>query len=421
LILGGLNNLDKVTVSQLCQQIEFTINQGFSGSVTLIAELSNFGNAEARAYQRKGHLYFELVELNNGKKFSISGTIWNGSKQKIYTKCETAGIKLKDGDKVAVHGKVNFYAPSSSISFTIFDIDPSVTLGEKERLKKETITRLKKEGLFDLQKKLRIPFIPLKIALITADNSSAYNDFMNRFNDNRYAFKITLFPATMQGDKTEETVVSALKKANGIQPDIIVLTRGGGASVHLSDFDNYNIAKIIAGNSIPVLTAIGHTENISVSDMVSNSFYKTPSAVAEFIYNIVKNFYNEIQGLKVQLRSSVERYLLDMTNRFKLNHQKVISVGQGFVRGEKNNILMKAREMKSGVLQYLKDRVSKINQNRKLVKLLEPENVLKRGFTLITNEDNKIISSVTDIKEGMKIHTKMKDGSFLSKVEKIKL
>ena len=225
--------------------------------------------AKLNFYPYSGHCYPDLVEKQNNKVVAqIRSTIWSGTFDAITKKFRQAtGENLSEGMTVLFLVRV-VYHEQHGLSLNILDVEPSFTLGEMAREKQQAIQRLKKEGLFDLNKQLAFPLLPKNIAVISVETSKGYHDFLNILQNNRYGyhFEQTLFPALLQGEGAVKSIVQQLKAIAHYTGrfDVVVIIRGGGGDVGLSAYNNYTLAKEVAGFPLPVITGIGHATNETV-------------------------------------------------------------------------------------------------------------------------------------------------------------
>ena len=234
----------------------------------VVAEFSDFA-------LRGGHCYCELVDKDpqtDAIRAKIRGIIWSSQYPKILDKfLRGTGEQLRSGIKVLLRLSVNFHE-QFGISLIISDIDPSYTLGDMERRRREILERLKREGVINDNRELAMPMVPQRIAIISAAGAAGYGDFINQLNNNKSGiiFYTALFEARMQGRDTAPTVVEALNRINRHADcfDCVVIIRGGGSTSDLSSFDDYNLAYAVTQCQLPVITGIGHERDNTVIDVI---------------------------------------------------------------------------------------------------------------------------------------------------------
>lgn len=278
------------TLLQVTQKIQSVVNQVFKTGFWVKAEMNKLN-----FYAHSGHAFPELVEKTNGKVVAeMRSTIWKSDFSRINQQfLNTLNESLKDGITVLLFANIEFH-PTYGLTLKISDIDPSFTLGELEKEKLENIQRLKKEGLFNLNKTRHLPLVPKRIAIISVETSKGYSDFMKVIQKNQwnYQFFTVLFPAILQGDNAAPTIINQLNKIKKVirHFDVVAIIRGGGGEVGLSCYNNYELSKNIAEFPIPVFSGIGHSTNETVAEMVSYRNAITPTELADFLIQEFHNF-----------------------------------------------------------------------------------------------------------------------------------
>ena len=282
-------------LSSITKAIENLIAIHASGYYWVKAEI-----VKLNYYKQSGHCYPDLVEKVDGKIVAeIRGNIWKDDFIEINKKFkEVLNEELGDEMTVVCRAKVK-YSSVYGLSLNIIDISPEYTMGELAKQKMETIRRLKTEGLFTLNQTKLLPVLPKTIAVISVESSKGYQDFINVIDKNNwaYAFHIKLFPAILQGTKSVITITEQLKVISKYAHifDAVTIIRGGGGDVGLSSFDSYDLAKEVANFPIPVLSGIGHSTNLTVTEMVSHKHFITPTKMAEFLIQKFHNFSVPLQ------------------------------------------------------------------------------------------------------------------------------
>ncbi len=392
-----------------------------------------------------GHCYLELVQKNeddSGLLTKSRATIWNGVFRQIKPKFEKeTGQRLSAGMNILVKVRVEYHQ-LYGLSLNILDIDPTYTMGDMERRRREILLRLSSEGVIDLNKELIIPMVPNRVAVISSANAAGYGDFMDQLNSNSYNFffETHLFQAVMQGEKAEESIIAALDSIalNYNFWDVVVIIRGGGATSELSCFDSYNLAVNVANFPIPIITGIGHERDDTVIDVVSNTRVKTPTAAAELLIGKMLKSTNLLYEFSGRLKESMFNVMDTEKRRIELLSQKIPSLFKVIKIGQEKRIdsmreaisrAVRAR-YSDGIYRcqsieiYLNNIVKKIFLSEKhRIELLEkdidaasPEIILKRGYTL-TLKEGKIISSSLNLLTGDSITTMFADGKIESSVK----
>lgn len=429
--------IDAYSLSELNSAIKETIETTFPETVWVVAEIS-----ECRAH-KKGHCYLELVEKRGEMLVAqIKANIWAYTYRSLSQKFEKATEEtLKAGMQVLLSVDVTFHEVYG-LSLNIKDIDPTYSLGEMARKKRETIEKLKKEGLIDLNKQLPLPLVPQRIAVISSSSAAGYGDFVNHLERNPYGYKVhhTLYQAIMQGAETEESILVALEliRDRAGDYDAIAVIRGGGSKIDLSCFDSYRLAAEVAGFCLPVITGIGHERDDTVVDLVAHTRLKTPTAVAEFLISGMREFEERLlEGQRRLTRLAGEmireeghrlRYLAQhishqSTKRFHDEHRRLHMTIHNLRLGSGNVIHDNMKRLSLGITRlgactksYLQEQGSRLQAMGQALRLLDPVNILKRGYS-ITYFRGKAVTDAKVVKEGDIIITKLYDGSIKSTVE----
>ena len=238
----------------------------------------------------RGHCYMELVQkdmFSNTPVAKASAKCWKSKWMYVRPKFEQiTGQYLHTGMKVMLKVYADFHE-AYGFSWIVTDINPEYTLGDMAKKRMQIIEQLKQEGVFDLQKELEIPMFAQRVAVISSQNAAGFGDFTRQLTDNSYGFKfqVELFPAIMQGEGIEGSVIAALDAINERldEFDVVVIIRGGGATSDMSGFDTLALAENVANFPLPIITGIGHDRDESVLDMISHTKVKTPTAAAALL------------------------------------------------------------------------------------------------------------------------------------------
>ncbi len=420
------------TLLQVTKNIQNVVNQVFKSGFWVKAEINKLN-----FYTHSGHCFPELVEKTNGKVVAeMRSTIWNSDVLRINENfIKTLGEPLKDGITVLLYAMVDFH-PTFGLTLKISDIDPSFTLGELEREKQESIQRLKSEGIFSLNKSKHLPLLPKRIAIISVETSKGYSDFMQVIQRNQwgYTFETMLFPAILQGDNAAPTIIAQLQRIQKVihHFDVVAIIRGGGGDVGLSCYNHYQLSKEIALFPIPVFSGIGHSTNETVSEMVSYRNAITPTELADFLIQEFHNFWVPVQKSQEKILKH-SREVLQNSRKQLSNEVNFLKAHLKLQLQSNRNILdLKSQNLKSVSLENLSNhrktidtvlqpnliRAAKmslknsfifIEGQEKVVNLLNPLNLLKRGYSL-TMVDGKIVKSIDQIQKGQVIQTQLVDG-----------
>ncbi len=435
-----MQNNTPITLSQFQQMLGQTVrmNPNLQG-VWVVAELSDVRIAG-------GHCYMELIE-KDATGVTVAKTramIWSGTlstlRRKFY---HVTGKDISTGMKVMVKGSANHHN-LYGLSFTISDIDPSYTIGDLERLRREILERLMREGVLNLNKELPFPPMPQKIAVISSGGAAGYGDFINQLAGNAEGFKFypMLFPAIMQGDRTAPSVIAALDKIELAIDfwDCVVIIRGGGSTTDLNGFDDYELAKKVATYPLPVIVGIGHERDRNVLDEIACVRCKTPTAVASALCDRLRVSYSRVvdsvrriakysgdslkgeQHRLVNIESSVPAIartrLLQASKRLDgTAHQLERAVSKRFSVEDRNISLLKMRY--ANALKSITEKpMLRLKNIENMLRVLSPSNTLKRGYS-ITRINGKAVRDAAKLENGALIETYLSEGSIISEVKGI--
>ena len=430
---------DKQALSlvELNQRIRMTLEQAFPDTYWVRAEMS-----DVRENGASGHCYLEFIEKDprSGQLLAkVRGAIWAKTFRllKPYFEMET-GQRFVSGLKVLVRVTVDFHE-LYGLSLTVVDIDPAYTLGDMARKRLEIIRQLQEEGVFELNKELPLPLLPRRIALISSPTAAGYEDFMNQLTHNRagYPFYVKLFPALMQGERTEESVIAALDRIYAHQElfDVVALLRGGGATSDLNSFDSYLLAANCAQFPLPILTGIGHERDDTVVDLVAHTRLKTPTAVAEFLIARMDQAAQTVEELQQTMTQSASVRLLQEKQRLQsyatrlpalvgqrmernrtLLHQlgaKLPTMAQGFVERKRAMVDRLAMQLRNATTTHLAEKQRFLQLQEQFVRMASPDYILRRGYSL-TLREGKIIKRAEELHVGEELTTRFMDGEVKS-------
>lgn len=390
----------------------------------------------------RGHCYMELVQkdmFSNTPVAKASAKCWKSKWMYVRPKFEQiTGQYLHTGMKVMLKVYADFHE-AYGFSWIVTDINPEYTLGDMAKKRMKIIEQLKQEGVFDLQKELEIPMFAQRVAVISSQNAAGFGDFTRQLTDNSYGFKfqVELFPAIMQGEGIEGSVIAALDAINERldEFDVVVIIRGGGATSDMSGFDTLALAENVANFPLPIITGIGHDRDESVLDMISHTKVKTPTAAAallvehlEVVWQMLMEAENElvtvaqhrIENEKQRLSHIAEKIPV-LFSLVKTHYENVLdkllmtisSMINEKVSSEKHNVLLMEEKIKPLVdvrLQREKHHLMMLEQR---VKALDPEILLKRGYS-ITLCKGKVVVDASMLKSGDEVETKVRKGTFKS-------
>ncbi len=432
--------MEYLSLLELNEQIGSVLKKGLEPSYWIIAEIG-----EMRVTQ-KGHCYLEMVEKEDDRILAkMRATIWSFTYRNLSAWFQRfTGEGLRQGLKILFNATVEFHEVYG-LSLNIKDIDARYTLGERAKKRNETVARLKEDGVYDMNKELPLPLAPQHIAVISSPTAAGYGDFMNQLENNiyGYSFHIRLFDALMQGDQAEKSIIDAMHRVFDRigEFDLLVIIRGGGASLDLDCYDSYELSSHIAQFPIPVITGIGHERDETVADEVAHTRLKTPTAVAEFLISGLRAFEDRLDlqmenisqyvGAFLQETSyTLEHYsrelyrnadnLLHANEKNLVHWQHLLTLRSTQCMERKKTEIDKLEELiKSLPGKILNMETERLLQKERTLKILDPEQVLKRGYT-ITTVNGTLLKNIPAPEKGSELVTVSTGRTVVSEIKNVK-
>jgi exodeoxyribonuclease VII large subunit len=452
--------IEKLSLTELQLIIRDSLYTALPGFYWVMAEISEIKENYA------GHCYLELIEKHTEEenvRARVRGIIWSKRYRFLKPLFENVtGESLRDGIKVLIRAKIEYHEVYG-LSLVINDIDPAFTLGEMALKRQQIIRKLESEGVISMNRELEFPILPKRIAIISSKNAAGYSDFIKHLTENSrgYVFNTALFESVMQGQETEISVISALNRISEYVDlfDVVVIIRGGGSQSDLSWFDNYNLAYHITQFPLPVITGIGHEKDMSVTDLVAFRAEKTPTAAADSLVNctaeaedlllqlgseisnlsasaiketrarIDTNLIRLIPNARMLIASEKERLSSKVFNlinfgkdwlikeEFNPGNQRIrlISAVKNYSLTKVSHLIDLHLDLKTGAFETIKQSESTVESFRNKLNILDPVNVLRRGYT-ITSVNGRIITNIEMVRKDDEIKTLVSNGSVISKV-----
>ncbi len=454
------NNHTVYSLSDVAMSIHKVIERTYTRPYYIKAEI-----LKLNYYPYSGHCYPELVEREgNTIKTEMRAVIWSANFKDINRRfIQITGEPLKENIRILCLATVQF-SPKHGLALHIEDVEPTYTLGEMVRNRQEVIDRLKKEQIFELNRRLPMPLVPKRVAVISVETSKGYSDFIQTLQHNEpgYKFQTELFPSILQGDKAITGITGQLDRIAQRQDefDVVVIVRGGGGDVGMSCYDDYGLTQKVATFPLPVLTGIGHSTNLTVTDMVAHANFITPTDVAFSLIEDFRRFEEQINDCMARIAQQAQTRIAEVKQalvrtetalQYKLpkvidNHRNNLSetyktlvfkskettMHQGFLLkslmqeiGNEMQLHLHRNQQQlerfqetlpKGALAILRKRTLECDNLSEKLHLLSPENVLKRGYS-ITLKDGKAVTKATDLQSGDRLVTKLYDGEIASTVD----
>ncbi|SHK82046.1 exodeoxyribonuclease VII large subunit [Xylanibacter ruminicola] len=373
--------------------------------------------------ESRGHCYMELIQKDEQTATPIakaSAKCWANKWLTIRPYFErTTGQPLHAGMKVLLQVYPQFHE-AYGFSWIVNDIDPTYTIGDMARKRQEIIKKLKDEGVFDLQKELQLPLFCQHIAVISSQTAAGYGDFCNQLADNPYGFKFEtqLFPAIMQGEGVEQSIIDALERIYNSDFDCVVIIRGGGATSDMSGFDTLALAENVANFPLPIITGIGHDRDESILDMVSHTRVKTPTAAAALLIDHLKVVLDTLIDSQNRITQYVQQKLSIVNYQLSTVQEAIPRLFSVVKTRQETKIDLFAQRMLTSVDRRLVSEQHRLELIDEKLKALDPTLLLKRGYS-ITIHNGRAVKDATTLQPGDEIETRLAKGTVKSIIKSV--
>ena len=406
--------MEALSLYELNALVRQTIEEKLAREYWVEAEL-----AEAR--ESRGHLYMELVEKDEQSNTPIaraSAKCWRSQWVMIQPHFErVTGQQLHAGMKVRLKVYAQFHE-AYGFSWIVTDIDPNFTLGDLARRRMEIIRQLKQEGVFDLQRELQLSMFCLRIAVISSATAAGYGDFQQQLAESGFAFQTQLFPAIMQGEQVEDSIIQALERIYADYSDCfdcVVIIRGGGATADMSGFDTLALAENVAQFPLPIITGIGHDRDECVLDMVSHLRVKTPTAAAAFLIDHAQQVLDHIGQYEQRITLLAQAKLSALNTQLSNLSTRIPTLFSLVKTRHESKLQQTEQQLSNALLRRIDKERHRLELLTQRTASLDPQLILNRGYSL-TTFGGKVIRSASDLKNGDEIETRLSQGIIRSVV-----
>ncbi|MFN8017460.1 MAG: exodeoxyribonuclease VII large subunit [Acidimicrobiales bacterium] len=401
------------TVAELSEHLARLMAGAFPDDAWVEGQIRNLTRAA------NGHVYFDLAEpvpMGEAPKAQLAVTLLEPERMLVNQQLRRAGgtIRMADGVEVRIQGRIRWYGRRGALQVRMHGIDPAFTLGRLQADREQLLARLSAEGLLDRNGRLPLPRLPLRLGLVTSRGSAAHADVLAELDASGIGFHVVAVDARTQGPECEPSVVRALAHLASHGVDLVLVVRGGGARTDLAGFDTEAIARAIATSPVPVFTGIGHEIDRSVADEVAHTAHKTPTAAAAAVVELVQGFARTVDRHAATAQRAVHRSLAvagsrldDRADRLGRSAARALDRAgaelarhQGAIGGRAVAALVRAE----GRLATLDARAQ----------VHDPQAALRRGWSITTTEDGRLVRSTADAPAGTTLVTRVADGHVLS-------
>lgn len=429
-----------IKLSDLSRRIEQVFKQAFATEYYwIVAEVSGH-----KFYQDTDRHYFDVVEKSANSEVEVAkfkAKSWSEGSASIAQFQNQTGQAFQSGIQVLIKVKVEYHS-LYGLSLTLIEIDPSFTLGNIEKQRRDTLLRLVRDNedciflvddeFITKNKQLNLPNVIQKIALVASPNSEGYTDFAHTMQNNQhqYKFEIDNYFSSVQGKDAEKELINTLISiyTSGKKYDCVVMIRGGGAKTDFLVFDTYNLSRAVARFPIPIITGIGHHKDVSIVDMMAHSPTKTPTKCAELIISHNRKFEEQVllfqNNILIKSQQLLSKAISEINEikgsvignvQYLLNEQQeLLRVSAATITNKPNLVVQRKLQTLDFIQQnlfnqsqkYITNKSSVINHYVKVMKLMSPANILKKGFAIISMDD-KVLMNAEQIQEGSKLKINM--------------
>ncbi len=429
-------------VAEIHRALGELIQYRFGGPVWITGELRSLSKSPA------GHAYFDLIEPGSeGQQGAarLAVTLFSTQRQRVNAKLVRAGnrVRIAEGTELRVRGELRTYAPRSRVQFNMTDVDPAYTLGVISQQRDLALAALEAAGLLGRNAALPLVEPPVRIALVTSRGSAAAADVLDEIQSSQVGFEVTCIDVRTQGREAESMMVAALRTAETLGVDAVLLVRGGGDSADLAVFDSEVLGRAIAHLSVPVFTGIGHEVDHSVADVVAHSAHKTPTAAAAAIVRRAEEAEHRLSALSASVATAARGAAARATNvvesrshaagvaaRRHLEHEaRLLDMRLDRVAGSVPRALAAAsRRVETaagGVARAARDRLEhrgrELDRLAALVEARDPVHTMQLGWSVTHSADGSLLRDLGDARVGDTIRTKLRDGVIVSTVSALEL
>lgn len=398
------------TVTELMTATADAIRDRLGGAVWVDGEIS--GPRESR-----GHFYFDLVDRDDDGAVTakVPVALWSRTRGRIDQKLREAGtVRLEEGVKVRIRGPLELWVAGGRIQLSMQDIDPAFTLEALESERERVLAMLRAEDLIDRNRSLPLPAMPLRIALVTADESAAQADFMHSLVESGLPWEVSFIDSKVQGAGAERTIAAALLTAQRRPVDVIALVRGGGSRLDLAVFDNELVARTIAMSTVPVFTGIGHEIDTSVADVVAHTANKTPTACAETLIAVAAAIVERGEAAWVDIAGIVATTLEAERDRLAGCARHAALGARTRLTVERHRLATTTTRLDRALRTTFRTRRQDLDLRAARLDAVDPVRTLARGWSITRTSSGTVVRRSSDVSPGDILVTTLSEGTITS-------
>lgn len=423
------------TVGELADAINEQLRRGFSDGVWVRGEIDGLRNSGP-------HTYFSLVEDGERGRAVLNVSLFAPMKRNLTPLLKRSRLELTNGMKVRIFGHLDFYAPNGRLGLKMAGIDPRFTLGELSQARDQVVRRLIAAGLFDANRARPLAAVPLRVGVVASVGTAAWHDFHQELERSELGFCLAVCDTRVQGAGAELGVAAAIRTlVRRSDLDCVVVIRGGGARNELATFDAEPIALAIATSPLPILTGLGHEIDRSVADDVAHLSLKTPTACAGALVEAVSDYRDSTEAVWSAIVASADRSIVSARSRLTDRAHRVARRTHAAVERADERLAVRrdrlrtlpGRQLAAGEAQLssahgtltrvvprrLDEAARALDARAARLALLDPADLLRRGWSITRDQKGRVVRSVADAEPGTVITTQVADGRLTSRIEDV--
>lgn len=377
------------------------------------------GEIQRLTRSRAGHCYLELVERDpraQEPRAVAAAILWSSRRSQVEQALGRVGVELADDLSVRVKVRVTFYEPSGRVQLELLDVDPAFTAGDMALAREQVRRSLRAAGLFEANRRLAFPLVPLRIALVASAGSAAYHDFTHELRASGFAFAVKLFDTRVSGAGAAGEVAATVRRA-GAGGDVMVIVRGGGARSELTVFDSEAVALAVASSPVPVWVGVGHEIDRSICDEVASRCFKTPTATAQALVECVRMFAGSLDLLHHRLGTATRNRLIRVEDDLDRQLPRLGSGAMALAARRTADLDRWALALAATPRRRLALAETKLEGVAAQVRALDPARVLARGFSITRDAAGLVVRDGAALVPGDRITTELAAGRAASVVE----
>ncbi len=384
-----IDGVPSLTVGQFSAVVSQLVSATFDDGLWIEGEIQGLKSPNP-------HLYFSLIENEAGQKAQANINLFAGKLRNIQSKLRNQGLELKDGLRVRLYGRPDYYAPFGKLSITVEDVDTQFTVGDIAAQREALLKALLEKGVDKINKRRPVPLVPLRLGVISSSQAAGWADAQRQLEESGFGFSVSFIDVRVQGEDAPPQVVAALKTLSRRDDiDLVLLMRGGGSKSDLAAFDDERIAMAISQCRHPVFTGLGHQIDTSIADIIAHTAHKTPTACAQAVIALVEEFLYDLSVAQNQLRLLTGSSLVRARARVSMAVERLTTRPRVALDRQKQILEMRAATLR----------------------LLDPVTTLARGWSITRDAQGNVVKTIDQVSVGDVLTTALANGTISSRVE----